>query len=474
MKVEKVLLVIPNFKWQKWAINTLWNVYPYNVCLLSAMIEQEYDVVIVDANIDDLSKEEFVAILEKEKPDVIGISVLTNEYSRAGHITAELIKKFNKSIIVVMGGVYATNSYSSIIEDKNVDYVVVGEGEYVFKNLLGYLNGRNDLPSRGIAYKRNGKIITTPRENFITDLDALPLPAYHKIDFLKYANIIPKASRDGPREFPYARLLTSRGCSIGCCFCEVGYLAGKNFRSRSPANVIAEIEWLKSEYGIKSVLFDDDNMFLNKDRAKDIFKEMIKRNLDITWNSIETAVFLLDAEMLELMRESGCHYLCVAIESGVERVLKEIIHKPVKFEHAKKMMKKAKELGIDTAANFVIGFPGERWDEIRQTIKFAESFEVDYVKIFIATPLPETELYQIAKSGGYLRENFDFGDIGWSYGLIETDEFTPQDLAILRAYEWDRINFTNPERRKNIARMMGVTEDELNHIRKRTLRSIRL
>ncbi len=474
MKVEKILLAIPNFRWQNWEVSTLWNLHPYNICLLSAMIEQEYDVVIVDANIDDLSGEEFSTILEKEKPAVVGITVLTNEYGQAGHITAKIVKNVDRSTIVVLGGVYATNSYSSIIEDKNVDYVVVGEGEYVFKNLLGYLNDRNDLPAKGIAYKRDGEIITTPRENFITDLDSLPLPAYHKIDFLKYANINPRESVDAPREFPYARVLTSRGCGIGCSFCEVEYIAGKKFRFRSPVNVVDEIECLKSEYGIKSVLFDDDNMLLNRNRAKDIFKEISRRNLDITWNTIATAAFLLDEEMLELMRESGCQFLAIAIESGVERVLKEIIHKPIKLEYAKKMVKKARELGIDIAANFIVGFPGERWDEIRQTIKFAESFEADYVKIAIATPLPNTELYRIAKDGGYLPANFTFDDMDWSHGQIETDEFTSQDVAILRAYEWDRINFADPERRKNIARMMNVTEDELNQIRKRTLRSLKL
>ena len=474
MKVEKVLLAIPNFRWQNWKIATLWNVHPYNICLLSAMIEREYNVVIVDANIDDLSKEEFDAILKKEKPDVVGLTVMTNEYSRAGHIAAEVVKNADSSIVVVFCGVYATNSYLSVIEDKNVDYVVVGEGEYVFKNLLGYLNGRNDLPARGIVYKRNGKIITTPREDFITDLDSLPLPAYHKIDFLKYADLIQRESVDRPRRFPFARVLTSRGCSVGCSFCEAGYISGGKFRSRSPLNVVNEIEWLINEYGIKSVLFDDDNMLLNRKRAKDIFREMLKRNLNVTWNVASLAVFLLDDELLELMKESGCQFLDVSIESGVERVLKEIIRKPLKLENSKKMVKKAKELGIDVVASFVVGFPGETWDEIRQTIRFAENFEADYVKIAIATPLPNTELYQTAKYGGYLREDFSFDDMDWSRGQIETDEFTRQDLTILRAYEWDRINFTDPQRRKNIARMMNITEDELNKIRKRTLRSIKL
>jgi radical SAM superfamily enzyme YgiQ (UPF0313 family) len=275
---------------------------------------------------------------------------------------------------------------------------------------------------------------------------------------MKYASMCQRESVDHPRSLPYAWIFTSRGCPIGCSFCEVEEIAGRKVRFRSVDNVLDEIEWLKETYGITSLMFGDD--------------KMIDRRLNIKWNAISVAIFNLDEEMVELMEASGCQYLDIAIESGVERVLREIINKPVKLEYVQKMIEKIKEVDIDISANFIIGFPGEKWQEIRETIRFAESIDVDYVKIFIATPLPKTKLYKIAKEGGYLKEDFSFNRHNWSYGQIQTDEFNPWDLGILRAYEWDRINFSTPEKRRKIAKMMNVTEERLDQIRRETLLSV--
>ncbi|MBT9141752.1 MAG: 2-hydroxyethylphosphonate methyltransferase [Syntrophomonadaceae bacterium] len=363
-------------------------------------------------------------------------------------------------------------SHSQIIEDQNVDYVVVGEGEYVFRELLGFLNGLNDLPQRGIAYRRDGKPVVSQRADFIQDLNALPMPAYEKVDYLKYANTIARFSVDAPRELPHARMFTSRGCPVGCIFCQVEMISGRLFRARSAENVLNEMEWLKDTYGIKAVIFDDDNFFINRKRARAIFEEMIRRRLSIKWNAIAVPVFLLDEETLELMKESGCQYIDLALESGVERVLKEIIHKPVKLDNAIKIVEKAKSLDINVAVNFIIGFPGETWEEIRRTLQFAEMIDVDYVKIFIANPLPGTKLEAMALEGGYLVG--DSSSVDWRYGKITTNEFTSQNLAILRAYEWDRINFCLPEKKKKIAHMMSITEEELDQIRRETRWSLRV
>ncbi len=154
---------------------------------------------------------------------------------------------------------------------------------------------------------------------------------------------------------------------------------------------------------------------------------------------------------------------------GNERVLKDIIHKPLTLDLAKEVIEKIKKRNIDLVANFIIGFPGETWDEIRETLKFAEEINVDYVRIFIATPLPNTELYKIAKEGGYLREGFSFNKHLWTDGWINTDEFTHKNLKILRAYEWDRINFKTKVKQEKTARMMRITLERLKEIRKKTL-----
>ena len=220
------------------------------------------------------------------------------------------------------------------------------------------------------------------------------------------------------------------------------------------------------------MIFDDDNLLTDRQRAVKIFKGLEKYK--IPWKMIATAAFLLDDELIELMRKSGCIYVDIAVESGTERVLHEVIRKPLKLEKAIEVVKKLKQENIYVAANFIVGFPGETWEEIRQTIKFAEDLGADYIKLFNAVPLPDTRLYQMAKEQNALVEGFDSENINWRNGMIETDEFTARDMSILRAYEWDRINFATFEKRKRTADMMGISMKELDAIRKKTRRTLQL
>ena len=192
------------------------------------------------------------------------------------------------------------------------------------------------------------------------------------------------------------------------------------------------------------------------------------------WTSIAVAVFRLDTEIIDLMVESGCRYIDVAIEAGSERVTRDIVLKPLDFDHAKKMIAYARKKGIFVGANFIIGFPTETWDEIRQTIKLAEEINVDYAKIFIAIPLRNTELYDLAEKTNSLIMDPLEAETMWTVGgVIKSEHWSADDLTILRAYEWDRINFSNPKKLKKIANRMGITIDALNVIRKRTLDNAR-
>ncbi len=273
----KIMLSYPNFKWViNWEKKTRWDLHPYNLCLLSAVVDKKYDVTIADANLDDLSKKDFNNLIKSEKPDIIGISVLTNEYNESGLIAAKIAKKAYPDIITILGGVNATSDPMSLITDPNVDYVVAGEGEYVFKDFCDYVNGdKSKFPQKGIIFKKDGKIINHGKANFIENLDELPLPSYHKVDFMKYATRIQRESMDRPRDMPYARILTSRGCPYNCCFCEVGSISGKKARCRSPENIISEIEYLVKNYKIKYLIIDDDNFLIYKERAVKCFQLLI-------------------------------------------------------------------------------------------------------------------------------------------------------------------------------------------------------
>ncbi|MBI3793701.1 MAG: radical SAM protein [Nitrospinae bacterium] len=467
-QIKKIMLVTPNSKWL--SEGSFWHLHPYPLTLLaSALPKGRYDVRIVDSNLEDHSPEKFSDLVKSWAPDVVGVSVLANEYLVTGLKAVGAVKSVNPGIVTVMGGVCATTRPLDVIRNPNVDFAVLGEGEYVFPKLLDFIEGNGEFPAEGVARMAGDKPDIRRQVHFIKDLDALPFPSNDLIDFDRYANESFKHIVDAPRALPYAKMITSRGCPIGCTFCQVETISGGKTRFQSAKRVVDEIEWLIDKHGIRAIEFLDDNFLGNRSRAVGIFKEMIARKLPVAWNAANVSEFFLSEELLALMKESGCVYLSIAVESGVPRVLKEIIRKPVNLTHAKKMLDTARELGMDTTSLWVIGSPGETWEEIRHSIRVAEEMNSDYTKINIATPYPGTELFNMAVAGGYLSKDFDFSDIGWGLAAISTEEFSVAQLTILRAFEWDRLNFTNEEKRAKIARMMGVTLDELASIRKSTL-----
>ncbi|MBF0269677.1 MAG: radical SAM protein [Alphaproteobacteria bacterium] len=463
----RVMLVIPNSEW--YAPGTFWHLHPYPLALLAAMLDRNDHVIhILDANADALTPGQFEAAVRDWQPDVVGVSVLANEFAVTGHVACSCVKNVSKTIVTVLGGVYPTSRPADAIKDSHVDFVAIGEGEYLFPQLLDHLAGKAPLPDKGLAYLKDGRAVVQERAPFIQDLDAIPYPAYDLIDFNRYATKVYKYIVDAPRALPYAKLVTSRGCPIGCTFCQVETISGKMTRYQSPARVVDEMEWLVGTYGVKAFEFLDDNFLGHRGRALAIFNEMIRRQLPVVWNAMNVSAFYLSEEMLEVMRASGCRYVSIAVESGVQRVLKEIIRKPIDLAHVKRLIAKAKSLGMDTSTLWVIGSPGETWDEIRTTLTVAEEIDAHYVKINLATPYPGTKLFDMAVSGGYLPEDFSFDDIAWGQASFQTEEFSKAELTVLRAFEWDRINFSNADRCREIARMMGIGEDRLAEIRRST------
>jgi radical SAM superfamily enzyme YgiQ (UPF0313 family) len=225
----------------------------------------------------------------------------------------------------------------------------------------------------------------------------------------------------------------------------------------------------------------DDNLILNKKRWREVLKGIIHRkvhkNYDLHWKSVNLATFVLDDEMLHLMKESGAYQLILPIESGNQEVLTKVLRKPLKLKKAKKVIKKAKSMGFEITCDFIIGTPGETWNQIRETFQYAEEIDVDMVSFHVATPLPRTEMFELAQKTNSLANNFDFENFklfGFAKGTIQTEHFTPDQLHILRAYEWDRINFKTQEKRNRFAHINGITHVELEKWRRETIRDVGL
>ena len=162
----------------------------------------------------------------------------------------------------------------------------------------------------------------------------------------------------------------------------------------------------------------------------------------------------LTKEKIDWLADSGCNYMGFAVETGVERISKDLIAgKPLKKQHSIEMMEYAKSKGIFCSANFIIGFPTETWDEIRETIAFAEKLNADYTRIHILVPLKGTKMFEMVENEGLLNERYDHFNqkATWKAGTIESRNYTSNDLTILKAMEWDRLNFTDPKKEKKFA-----------------------
>jgi radical SAM superfamily enzyme YgiQ (UPF0313 family) len=217
---------------------------------------------------------------------------------------------------------------------------------------------------------------------------------------------------------------------------------------------------------------EDDNISLQKKFFLELLKLMIERDLKLKWIIQAFAIFTLTDEMLDLMVKAGCVGVNAAIESGNQRVMNDIVLKPLKLKKVTPLIKKLKDAGLFVHANFIIGFPGETWDEIRETIHFAEACNADYVRFFVAMPLSHTRMLDMAIEKDVLDIGEDDIFIDWRFGQITSDEWTAKDISILRAYEWDRINFGTEEKRKKMAGFWGVDVADIKRIRKRTRDSL--
>jgi radical SAM superfamily enzyme YgiQ (UPF0313 family) len=473
-KIEKILFAIPN---DRWFGNRHWHSFPYTMGILNSVVKDRYDVKVLDASLEDLSPEEVGKRITEYNPDVVGISCMSMEFTRHFQQMASLAKSSCPQTKVVIGGIYPTLLPEILIQNKDIDLAVLGEGEYRLPQLLASLEKENPSFEKldGLAFKSNGQVIINRPVGYLTDLDALPLPNYDNLDFSAYANKAEKYSYYmHPNRFPYANTITSRGCPFDCVFCSSQAINGPGIRYRSADSVLKEIDWLVEKYGIKELIFFDDNFYLNHKRLDEILDRIIERKYDLEWKTVNAAVYALNDKTLEKMRKSGCYQIALAIESGTPEGLR-LLNKPLKLSKVKPIVDKARSLDFQVTGLFVIGTPGETWEQIRETMKFAEDLNLDYCSFNIATPLPKTKLYEVSKRDKLLPEDFSFDSLdfkGFGRATITTEEFTPEELQILRAFEWDRINFKTEEKLEKIAKMHGLTTEEVNQWRVSTRRGL--
>ena len=407
----KVLLINPPWTSYKTTIDFFSIDEPLGLGYLAAYLRKYgYEVQIFDAfalgakhseKIDNdyymygLSMRDIKQVVREAKPDVVGITSMYTLHSKGVHETARAVKEVFPDVPVIVGGSHASVLIDWVLNDKNIDLVVMGEGEETLLDVVRHVeSGRNIRNINGTALRNDGKVIMNKPRPFIENLDIVPFPARDLMPMGLYLNdwYRTKMSMRPPR----ANLVSSRGCFGQCVFCSVHNVFRHVWRGRSSENVLDEIEILKKEYHIGEIAFQDDNISMNPQRMEEICDGIIDRKLNIRWctpNGI--AIWTLNEKLIDKMKESGCYKLTFGIESGCLETQKFIRKSQINLDRAKEIIKYCNKKGIWTHSAFIIGFPYETLGQIYETINYAVSTDLDMATFWISTPYPGTDLYDI-------------------------------------------------------------------------------
>lgn len=399
----KVLLIIPpNPKKDRYGnfsdIGTLYP--PLGLAYISAVVEKEAEVKVLDSEAMNYNYDDIKKFVKEFKPDVVGMQAYCTNVNRCYKI-AEILKKINKDLKIVLGGAQVTLEPKNTIINKNVDFGVYGEGEIVILNLLRTLkNNKSFKRIKGLIWKDNGKIMINKPQELIKNLDDLPLPARHLFPMNKYHS---SANLRGKRTL---NIMTSRGCPYRCAYCAGSLIFGKTHRYHGAERVIEEIKELKGKYHVDSFQFFDETFTANRKRVMELCEKMIKNKLNLEWSCF-TRVNLVDKELLKKMKMAGCYLIFYGTESGSQRLL-NLIRKGITLEQSRRAITITHEAGIETWASFMLGLPSETKEESKQTINFAIEIDPTFVQFPITTPFPGTELYDLAnKYGKILTKNLE-------------------------------------------------------------------
>lgn len=419
----------------------------YEVAILDCLIEgfELGERVCADNNLRyGLLDNEIMERIAAFKPDLVGVSAIFSAMDFDAKNICRLAKQAFPEVPTVLGGPHAGAAHREIMADeKAVDFVIIGEGEENFLALLEALQSTGGFAGiDGIGYREGSLVHTNRKTQYIQNLDGIPFPARDLVDMEKYFRL--GLAHDKYRYKPFAQMITSRGCPFKCTFCALGNHWGPVQRLRSVENVLAEIDVLVNDYGVREIHFEDDNFTANKSRALGIFKGLKERAYNLAW-TVPTgmAVASLDEDLLAEMAASGCYSVTLGIENGNQGVLTKLMHKPVNLKKVPPLVKAIRSQGMLVKGFFILGYPGETKDTIRQTVNFAKSLELDWAFFFIASPMPYTEMYEMALREGYIQPG-DFNTLTSLHeSIIKSSEFDNEYLTNIREEAIIDINFRN-------------------------------
>jgi len=409
---------------------------PLGLAYIAATIRtQGHNVKIIDLSLDSQALTQELI----DWADVVGISADTPRYPEALKIAGQ-VKKAGK--IVVMGGYHVTFLDREALETGMVDFIVRGEGEEVFLNLLINLENKGDLRLvTGLSYLENGVYQRNKDEAPFQNLDEMPFPARDLLPIKEYKNNL--------NGIPFTTLITSRGCPFNCYFCSSSKFGGLKWRARSAKSIVDEIEHLYYTYNFRAFAFMDDNFTLKPKRIFEFADELEKRGLtDIYWWCFSRADILVrNEEMVKRMAEAGAYMIFLGLESTNESVL-DSYNKNIDNNEQQQAIYLLRKYGIKIHGSYIIGDIHETEEMVLQTINWAKKVNAKSTQFSILTPDPGTALYEdVRKENRFLHHRWELYDA--LHPVIKLDHLSPEQISNLLVKAYRKV-YLSPARIFNL------------------------
>jgi radical SAM superfamily enzyme YgiQ (UPF0313 family) len=397
---------------------------PLGLLYLYSYMKDDFDISILDMNAKEMKISQIGDILNSYKPDIIGISCVIAKWITVRDLAKQI--KIHGSIPIVVGGVNPSLYPYETLNCKEIDYVISGFGQIPFKKLCFNIKNNKNTNNIENCYTRSNctnKIIGS--FNFV-NIDDFPIPD---------RNILPINDYTVPffPENPSTSMITSLGCPYTCGFC-----ACKNFKPvklRTPENIVNEMKNIQ-ELNIRSILFQDELFTMSTNRINSICSLIVKKDIKLNW-TVRSRASLINEDSLKLMKKAGCFNIHMGIESGTDRILKEM-NKNLTIKQIREAVNMIKKIGLSCSASFMLGYPNETEQEIMETINFAEELKLNNCQFFMTMPEPNTELYNnLYKKGKYT------GDI-YSQFTMNPDKINLKNNIASELFSREElINFIN-------------------------------
>ncbi len=398
------------------------------LCIASFLKREGHQVKLIDRCVSDVS---IAKSIKDFKPELIGISIMSGRGLKDSQKISVQARKNN--IPVVSGGYFPTMNPEVILDSEIAEVAMCSEGEYTFRDLIEYYNGKLPLSEiKGIVYKENGQIRKTPDREF-ADLSEFPLIDWSLVDPREYFQ----------RFFHCDKMLylySSKGCPGSCTFCSNHFYNRSTFRKRPNEYVIEEIKTLINDYGMDGVYFSGELWCLKKNDAYDFCEKVKENNLKFTWGML-ARVGQYNYDDFSRFYEAGCRFVFFGIETGSER-LQKYLNKNLNLEKAKQDFRDCSKLGLTSVASFMIGLPGETEDDLKKTISYIKSIDASIALIYPYSPIKNTDIYNelVAQKCIFpqeitmdiLSKNIDMDNPKYNFS-----EIPDKELKVIKAYfDW--------------------------------------